>query len=140
MALEIRIRKVGRVTVLDLIGCANLDDGGSEHLSVRLRRLIADGARYFLLNIEELMQMDSSGVSVLVETYVSLTHRGGQLKLLRPRQRVAMVLKIFHLLEVIPNFEDEGEAVKNFGVQERKPQAPVRPLLIHDKFLGLCCG
>lgn len=89
MALEIRIRKVGRVTVLDLIGCANLDDGGSEH--------IADGARYFLLNIEELMQMDSSGVSVLVETYLSLTHRGGQLKLLRPRQRVAMVLKIFHL-------------------------------------------
>jgi anti-sigma B factor antagonist len=140
MALQIKVRKFGRVTILDLSGCSNLDDGGSALLSARLRRLIADGARHFLLNLEQLTQMDSSGVSVLVETYVSVTNRGGQLKLLRPRQRVEIILQLFRLLDVIPTFEDESEALKSFGLLPRQTQHAAPPLPVHLKYLGLCCG
>jgi anti-sigma B factor antagonist len=140
MGLQIKVRKIGRVAILDLSGCATLDSRGSELLSSRLRRLIAEGARHFLLNLEQLTQIDSSGVSVLVEIYVSLTHRGGQLKLLRPRQRVDMVLHIFRLLEAIPTFEDESEALKSFGLPARSSRRPLPPLPVRVKYLGHCCG
>jgi len=56
----------------------------------------------------------NSGVSAVVEAYVSLRRRGGGLALLRPSGRVLLVLKVIHLLEIIPNFEDEAEALARF--------------------------
>jgi len=56
----------------------------------------------------------SSGISVLVETYVSLRRNGGNLQLLRSRDRVRMVLKLFRFLDIIPNFENEALALASF--------------------------
>jgi len=36
-------------------------------------------------------------------------------KLLCPRGRVLEVLRVLHLLEVIPSFEDETQALASFG-------------------------
>ena len=67
-----------------------------------------------LLNIENLTQVDSSCLGVLTRAYVLLRRKGGSIKLLRPRDRVKMVLNVFHLLETIPNFEDEAQALASF--------------------------
>ncbi len=69
-----------------------------------------------LLNVEKLTQVDSSSIGIMVRAYVALRRKGGSLKLLRPRDRVKMVLNVFHLLETIPNFEDEGQALASFAV------------------------
>jgi hypothetical protein len=61
-----------------------------------------------------LSQIDSSGVSIIIEMYVSLKRSGGELKLLAPRGRVLHVLTVFRLLHVIPGFEDEAAAVESF--------------------------
>ena len=114
MGLEISIRKSGDVTVLDLRGRSTVG-GESELLSNHLQKLVAEGVRKLLLNLTDLTQVDSSGVSIIVETYVSLSHRGGHLKLLRPEGRVLEVFKELHLLEIIPCFEDESQAVISFG-------------------------
>ena len=114
MGLQILIRESGEVTILDLRGTSTLDSGGSELLSGQLRRLFDNGVCNLLLNVEELRQVDSSGISVLVEAYVSLRRNGGNLKLLRPRDRVRMVLKLFRLLDTIPSFEDEAQALASF--------------------------
>jgi anti-anti-sigma factor len=114
MGLQILIRESGEVTILDLRGTSTLDGGGSKLLRRQLQRLLENGACNLLLNLEELTQMDSSGISVLVETYVSLRRNGGNLKLLRPRDRVRMVLKLLRLLDIIPNFENEALALASF--------------------------
>jgi anti-sigma B factor antagonist len=114
MGLQISIRESGEVTILDLRGTSTLDNGGSELLREQLGQLFDNGACNLLLNVEELTQVDSSGISVLVETYVSLRRNGGNLKLLRPRDRVRMVLKLFRLLDIIPNFENEAQALASF--------------------------
>jgi anti-anti-sigma factor len=67
-----------------------------------------------LLNLLNLSQIDSSGVSIIIEMYVSLKRRGGELKLLAPRGRVLRVLRVFRLLDVIPSFEDEAQALESF--------------------------
>jgi anti-anti-sigma factor len=120
MGLQILIRDSGEVTILDLRGTSTLDSGGSELLRGQMQRLSDHGACNLLLNVEGLTQVDSSGISVLVETYVFLRRNGGNLKLLRPRDRVSMVLKLFRLLDIIPNFESEALALASF------PQNPER--------------
>jgi anti-sigma B factor antagonist len=114
VSLQIAIRESGDVTVLDLRGRLTLDGGSSELLGSQLRKLIANGVRKLLLNLVNLTQVDSSGVSVIVGTYVSLQRQGGDLKLLCPCGRVLEVLTVFHLLNTIPTFEDEAQAIASF--------------------------
>jgi len=82
--------------------------------SSHLRKLVGDGTRKALLNLAGVPQVDSSSLSTIVLTFVSLGHQGGSLKLLRPRGSVRTVLETLHLLDVIPSFEDEAEAVASF--------------------------
>jgi anti-sigma B factor antagonist len=115
MGLHISIRESGDVTVMDLRGRSTIDSGESELLSSRLQELVAKGMRKLLLNIGDLSQVDSSGVSIMIETYVSLKRHGGDLKLLCPSGRVLQVLAVFHLLDIIPSFDDEAQALASFG-------------------------
>jgi anti-anti-sigma factor len=76
--------------------------------------LLADGVRKLLLNLADLTQLDSSGISTIVGSYVSLRRQGGDLKLFRARGQVLMVLKVLHLLDIIPRFDDETQALASF--------------------------
>jgi anti-sigma B factor antagonist len=116
VGLQISTRKSGHVTVLDLRGRSTVG-GESELLSEHLQKLVSKGVRKLLLNLADLTQLDSSGVSIIVETYVSLKHRGGDLKLVRPEGRVLEVFNLLHLLEIIPRFEDETQALASFRPQ-----------------------
>jgi stage II sporulation protein AA (anti-sigma F factor antagonist) len=115
--LKILTRESHGITILDLRGKSTFDNNGSEALRAELRRLSDNGVNNLLLNVEKLTQIDSSCIGVVVRAYVSLRRKGGSLKLLRPRDRVKMVLNVFHLLDTIPNFEDEGKALASFGVE-----------------------
>jgi anti-sigma B factor antagonist len=117
VGLQISIRESGDVTILDLRGRSTIDGGESELLSSHLKKLLANGARKLLLNLAGLTQVDSSGVSIIVGTYVSLRLQGGALKLLCPCGRVLDVFRTLHLLEIIPNFEDETKALASFQAQ-----------------------
>jgi anti-sigma B factor antagonist len=84
-------------------------------LGSHLKKLVESGVRKLLLNLADVTQIDSSGISIIVETCVSLRKRGGDLRLLCPRGHVLEVLTVFRLLEVIPSFENEAQAVASFG-------------------------
>jgi anti-sigma B factor antagonist len=116
VGLQISIRESGDVTILDLRGRSTID-GESELLDNRLRKLIANGVRRVLLNLTDMTQVDSSGVGVIIDTYVSLRDQGGDLKLLCPRGRVREVLRVLRLLEIIPHFENETKALVSFRPQ-----------------------
>ena len=115
MGIEISVRECGDVRILDLSGRSTIDDGESELLSVHLKKLMDKGARKLVLNLGDLTKIDSSGISIIVGTCASLRRRGGDLKLLRPTGRVLEVLTVFRLLEVIPSFENEAQALASFG-------------------------
>ena len=114
MPLQISTRESGGVTILDLRGRSTIDGGESELLSNCLQKLVTDGKRRLLLNLAKLTQVDSSGVGVIVDTYVSLKRQDGDLKLLCPRGRVLEVLTLFRLVTTIPSFEDEDQALASF--------------------------
>jgi anti-anti-sigma factor len=113
VGLQISTRKSGDVTIVDLHGRATIG-AESDELCEHLSKLISAGALKLLLNLTEVTQLDSSGISAIVGTYVSLGRQAGSLKLLRPRGRVRTVLRVVRLREVIPTFEDEAEAIASF--------------------------
>jgi anti-sigma B factor antagonist len=114
MGLQVSIRRVGSVAIVDLQGRATFGRD-SDSLSGCLRKLIDDGERNVLLNLAALTQLDSSGLSILSRAYVSLRREGGSLKLLSPRDSVKLVLETLRLLDVIPSYNDEAQAVASFS-------------------------
>jgi anti-anti-sigma factor len=122
MGLHTSIRESGEVTIMDLQGRSTISGGESELLSGHLQELVAKGVPKLLLNMGHLSQVDSSGVSIIIQTYVSLKRYGGDLKLLYPGGRVRQVLTVFHVLDIIPSFDDEAQALASFG-----PNAQTEP-------------
>lgn len=114
MSLQISIRESDDVTILDLRGRSTIDGGESELLESHLQKLIASGARKLLLNLADLTQVDSSGLGVIVGTCASLRRQGGDLRVLRPTGLVLEVFRVLRLLEAIPSFEDEAQALASF--------------------------
>ncbi len=116
VALQISIRESGDVTILDLQGRATIGVD-SDLLSSHLQRLVGAGVRKLLLNLSDVTQLDSSGISAITGMYVSLGRQGGVLKLLRPCGRVRAVLRVIRLLDLIPTFDDETQALASFRPQ-----------------------
>ena len=113
MGLEVTARNVGDVTVLDLHGRATIGIG-NDVLNAKMRQTVEGGARKLLLNLAGLIQVDSSGISTIVRTFVTLGRRGGSLKLTNPTGRVREVLEVTHLLGAIPTFDSEASALQAF--------------------------
>jgi anti-sigma B factor antagonist len=113
VGLQIAVRQAGDVTVLDLQGRATIGLG-NDLLNTKLRQVVEGGARKVLVNLEGTSQIDSSGISTLVRTFVTLGRVGGSLKLLKPMGRVRDVLEVTRLMTSIPTFDDEGQAVGSF--------------------------
>ena len=116
MGLQISIRESADVTILDLQGKVTIGVDG-DLLGVHLKKLLAKGARKLLLNLEDVTQLDSSGISAVVGAYVSLSREGGSLKLLCPGGRVHEVLRVIRVADFIPTFEDETQALASFRPQ-----------------------
>ena len=113
MGLQISTRESADVTILDLRGRVTIGVDG-DLLDVHLKKLLAKGVRKLLLNLEDVTQLDSSGISAVVGAYVSLSRQGGSLKLLCSCGRVQDVLEVMHVAEFIPTFEDETQALASF--------------------------
>lgn len=112
--MTISERTVGDVTVVDLTGRLILDDG-FEPLRVALNRIIGEGRRKLLLNLDAVTYLDSAGVGLIACKYVTMCRHSGLLRLCNLHLRSYEVLHITKLLTVFEAFASEAEAVKSFG-------------------------
>jgi len=113
MGLQITSRKSGNVTILDLHGRIIIGSS-NDSLGVELRKLAEAGPSDVIVNLAGVTQMDSSGISTLVRSFVSLERQGGGLKILNPTGHVKEVLELTRLIQSIPAFTDEATAVAAF--------------------------
>ncbi len=107
MGLIITTRSAGDVTILDLEGRLWILD---LPLRDRVHALLETGTRYFILNIERVDYMDSSGLGQLVSLWTSVRTKGGNLVLLQPSVRVRRLLTVTRLHVVFDIFREEERA------------------------------
>jgi anti-sigma B factor antagonist len=113
MGLQIEERKSGGVTILDLVGRIVIGVS-NDALVAELRKFSDAGASDVILNLAGVTQMDSSGISTLVRSFVTLDRQGGGIKLLNPSGHVKEVLELTRLIHAIPTFYEESRAVAAF--------------------------
>jgi anti-sigma B factor antagonist len=115
MGLEFFDWEVGDVIVLHLSGAITLGVG-----TQKLRKLIHEtldaGKQNILLNMSEVVYLDSSGLGELVAAYTTTKNRGGNLKLMKLTQRVQDVVQLTKVYRVFEVYSDEDSAVRSFQV------------------------
>ena len=110
MNLTIESREVGPVTVLDLSGESSIGDGTV--LQQRVRQLIQEGKRLFVINLQNVRHLDSFGLGQLVATYQSIRGQKGDLKIVNPNSTVKDLLHYTRIDTVMQVLPTETEAVE----------------------------
>ena len=102
----------------DAVACIAIDgritqsDGVTEFAHV-VRETAQERPR-ILVNLENVLYIDSAGLAELVHGYTLARAQGRALKLLRPRGRVDMLLRLTRLWNSFEIFESERDAVASF--------------------------
>jgi anti-sigma B factor antagonist len=109
--LEVSVRESGGIHFVDVHGRLTIGEP-SEHLNEFVKKLMDQGARKLVINLNDIPQIDSSGISVLVKISIALARMGGALHLVSKRGRVRDALTVTRLVEAIPTFETEDAAKK----------------------------
>jgi anti-sigma B factor antagonist len=109
MALSIKIREAGTVTIMDLAGRLWVLE---QPLRQKVADLIEQGKRRVVLNLAEVNYIDSSGLGQMISIWSSIRSRNGHIVVLHPNQRIRRLLDITKLDTVFDIFGEEGEAVK----------------------------
>jgi anti-sigma B factor antagonist len=108
------IRQMGQVIVLDVSGRITLGEG-----NVMLREIVSDlaekGNKKIVLNLGEVVYVDSSGVGELVKAHATIRNKGGVLKLANLNKRVHDLLQMTRLSNVFDIEKDKVSALKSFG-------------------------
>lgn len=113
MSMNVKIRHVEGVTVLDLSGKITLGDG-SIALREAVRETLAAGSKKILINLADVNYIDSAGLGELVGSYTSVKNAGGELKLLKLSKKVRDLLVITKLLTVFDVSDDEKQSIASF--------------------------
>jgi len=113
MGLQITSRKSGDITILDLCGRVTIGSS-NDTLSAELRKLAEAAPCKVLVNLSSVTQVDSSGISTIVRSFVTLERRGGQLKMLKPEGHVREVFELTRLIRSIPTYDNETLALASF--------------------------
>ena len=116
MATRMRIieRRVGDVTILQLIGRLELETGDIL-LRDTINQLVESGQVKLVLDMKEVTRLDSAGIGMPVSKYLTARRSGGSIKILHPTERTDHLMDITKLHTVFEVFSDEESAVKSFG-------------------------
>ena len=106
MTLETQF--IGETAVIELRGKMTLGEG-DDMLKEAVASLLAQGCKQFVINLEHVPYVDSSGNGELVRSFTKITKSGGRLIFVHPSVRIANLLSTTRLLDVysvVPSIRD----------------------------------
>ena len=112
--LYIHERRERDVAVLDLKGRIRIS-GGTLALHRSIRCLVDEGKTKILLNLEGVTHIDSTGLGELISSYVTVSNKGGQIKLVHLTERLQDIMTITKLLTVFDVYDNEPDALASFS-------------------------
>jgi len=112
--VKIKERKREGVAILDMSGKL-MGGPDAEAFNEVLRTLMHEGIRNFIVNMEKVRWVNSTGLGILISGYTTVKRSGGELKLLKVSERIENIFIVYKLYTVFESYEDEDQAVKSFA-------------------------
>ncbi|MGH9348206.1 MAG: STAS domain-containing protein [Vicinamibacterales bacterium] len=110
MSLSVQDREVSGVTVVRAAGRLTLSDSNGA-LKNAINALVEAGRLRFVLNLEGVPYVDSSGLGEIASAHVTVSRTGGRLLLAAVNERVMEALTVTKLLRVLSAAPDEPAAI-----------------------------
>jgi anti-sigma B factor antagonist len=114
MALKMTNREVDGASVVALDGRIVMGAEG-DALRQELQKLVAEGKKNIVLNMNNIEYVDSAGLGTLVAAYLSAKSKGASLKLCHLGSKLQEVLQITRLSTVFYVCNTEAAAVASFS-------------------------
>jgi anti-sigma B factor antagonist len=111
--MELKIRKNENIFIIDVLG--EMDLYNSYKLKELLMKMVEKKIEYFIINLEDVEYIDSSGIGALI--YITSTIKKMNLKLAitNVHGSVKKVIELTKLSGFFPIFPGMEEAVKSMG-------------------------
>jgi anti-sigma B factor antagonist len=105
-------RKVNDAVVVDVEG--KLVGGpDSEAFHGLIKRLLSDGEKRIVINLQETPWANSQGIGLLIGALTSVTNAGGQLVLANAGERIHDILKVTKLYMIFDSFGTIDDAIQS---------------------------
>ncbi len=111
--MNVETRNVHGVTVLDLEGKLTIGVGDVALRETFVGRLEL-GNRKFLINLDKVKSIDSSGLGELIRCRATAASQDAEIKLLNVNLKARKILTMASLVGVFEMFDDEDMAVASF--------------------------
>jgi anti-sigma B factor antagonist len=109
MSLTITRRKAGEIVILDVRGRITFGDE-CNLLRNEVKEVLASKPLGVVLNLSQVVYMDSGGIGTMVALYTSAHAAGSEIKIASPTERVKYVLDITKLTPILGVFPSEERA------------------------------
>lgn len=83
-------------------------------ISEKIRNFLSQGKKKFIIDLQSVRWMNSSGLGILIGGLTTVRNNKGQLILLHIPQKVKELLKLTKLERVFQQFENEEKAIESF--------------------------
>ena len=113
MQLAINPSEHQGATVLELKGRMVAGDE-CDALRATIKDLLAADHPRIVLNMGEVIRIDSTGVGLLVEAVINTAKKGGELKLASLPKLIRGVLMVHKLLQAFEVYDNEEQALASF--------------------------
>ncbi len=112
--MKIRERRRDGIAILDMSGKL-MGGPDAEAFNEVLRTLMHEGVLNFIVNMEKVKWVNSTGLGILISGYTTVKRAGGELKLLKVTERIENIFIVSKLSTVFHAYEDEDEALRSFA-------------------------
>jgi len=111
--MNIKTENIDGITVL-FIREDRLDANNSEELKAEFHRLFETGMKDLVIDLKEVLFIDSSGLGALVSGYKSASILHGSLRLSNLQSQVKSMFELTRLHRVFDIFTSDDEAVQSY--------------------------
>ena len=109
--LQIELRRVGAIAVLDCSGSIDID---AARFIETIGWCLENGYKDILCNFENVNFVDYAGLSVIAVGYKDAVNRKGRVRFVHVQAHVQKLLCMVHLDEVFEAYSDENMAIRSF--------------------------
>ena len=87
----------------------------ASQLNDEVHRWIKEGKKNFVVNLQSVDLINSSGLGILISNLTNVKNNGGDLRLSNLSQKIKQIFQITKLATVFKQFETVEDAVKSFS-------------------------